>query len=55
MTTDNSAVVKIVAKHTKDYNKLLRDHNTLLEVHLIAVNECADIEAKRYELRKDNV
>lgn len=52
--TDNSAVVKIIAKHTKEYNELLKEHNTLLKVHVKSINICAEIECKRYELRKEN-
>ena len=52
---NNSAVVKIIANHTREYNDLLRDYNELMAVHLKAVNDCSEIESKRYDLRKDNV
>ena len=50
--SDNSAVIKIVAKHTKEYNALLLQHNTLLKVHVKTVEEFAESESKNYELRK---
>lgn len=68
MTTENNAVIKIIAKHTKEYNELLLEHNTLLEVHTKTVNDYfelkekmrdylddnADIEAERYKIKKKN-
>ena len=50
--SDNSAVIKVVKKQTREYNDLLRQHNTLLKVHLKAVNDCADCEKENYDLRK---
>jgi chromosome segregation ATPase len=52
--SENAAVIKIIANHTKEYNELLKEHNTLLKVHVKSINICAEIECKRYELRKEN-
>ena len=68
MTTENAAVIKIIAKHNKEYDALLKEHNTLLEVHTKRVNDYlelkeemkkyvddnADIEAERYKIKKKN-
>ena len=40
--SDNNAVIKIIAKHTKEYNKLLSEHNVMLKVHVKTVNDYAD-------------
>ena len=47
---DNGAVVKIIAQHTKEYNELLSQHNTLLEVHTKTVNDYFKLkeEMKKY-------
>ena len=68
MSDNNSAVIKIIGKKTKEYNDLLLEHNTLLEVHTKRTNDYlvlkekmrdylednADIEAKRYKLNREN-
>ncbi len=54
MTTENSAVVKIIAKHTKEYNELLNQHNALMVVHTKTVNEFADMSLKCGELKRKN-
>ena len=50
--SENNAVIKVIKEQTREYNDLLRQHNTLLKVHLKAVNDCADCEKENYDLRK---
>ena len=52
--TENSATIKVVAKQTRAYNRLLSEHNVLLKVHVKTINDFADSEVKCYELRKQN-
>ena len=52
--SDNSAVVKIIANHTKEYNALILQHNTLLKVHVKTVEDFGKLDLKAYELRKQN-
>ena len=52
--SENSAVVKIIAKHTKEYNDLLSEHNVLMKVHVKTVNDYADKCMAFNELKKQN-
>ena len=54
MTTENNAVIKIIAKHTKEYNELLIQHNALMVVHTKTVNEFADKCMAFDELKGNN-
>ena len=52
--SDNSAVVKIIAKHTKEYNELSVKFKTLMKVHTKTVNDFADKSLAYAELKRDN-
>lgn len=65
---NEKAINKVVANQIREYNDLLQQHNTLLEVHTKRVDDYlelketlkqyvddnAEIESKRYDLRKQN-
>ena len=64
----NKAVLEVIKNQTHEYNRLLSEHNTFLEVHTKTVNDYfklkeemkeylddnADIEAERYKVKKQN-
>ena len=54
MMANEKAVLKVISNQTREYTALLHEHNTLLKVHKKAIDICALIESKRYDLRKDN-
>lgn len=54
MSDNNSAVLKIIAQHTKEYNELLIQHNALMVVHTKTVNEFADKSLECGELKRKN-
>lgn len=55
MTTNNSAVVKIIAKHTEQYNKLSDKYKTLMEVHLKTLKALDNLTGKYEEQRREIV
>jgi len=59
--TDNSAVVKIIAKHTREYNeldilykKLGTRHLTLLQVHKKTLEKMAQLESQHHDLKEQH-
>lgn len=60
--TDNAAVVKIIANHTREYNELDRlykklgvKHLTLMEVHKTTLEKMAKLESQHHDLRADHI
>ena len=51
---NEKAVLEVIRNQTREYTDLLRQHNTLMKVHVKAIDDCALIESKRYDLRKQN-
>ena len=52
--SDNSAIVKIIAKHTKEYNLLNSDYKQLSITYLKVLDEKTNVDAKCSVLRKQN-
>ena len=50
----DKAVLEVIKNQTREYTDLLKQHNTLMIVHTKTVNDFADLEMKRCELRKQN-
>ena len=50
----NKAVLEVIKNQTKEYTDLLHQYNTLMKVHVKTIDDCALIESKRYDLRKQN-
>ena len=48
------AVLEVIKNQTREYTELLRQYNTLLKVHAKTVNDFADLEMKRCDLRDQN-
>ena len=59
--TDNEAVIKIIAKHTREYNeldilykKLGARHLTLLQVHKKTLEKMAQLESQHHDLKEQH-
>ena len=50
----NSAIVKIIANHTREYNGLLKKHNTMLKVYQKICDDSVELKCVNSNLRKQN-
>ena len=55
MTDDNSAIVKIVANHTREYAELQTKYKNLMEVHLETLKKYQAVSIKYDDLKNEIV
>ena len=55
MTTENSAVIKLIAKHTKEFNLLERKYIDICVKHARLLDDMTSLKLKNQALRKKNI